>query len=174
MQVTDAGANHEVEVNAVAGDFVASHAEDNGLLRTLAQHGDLDDRPLGPLEQFSNVAGAHVVGRLAVHGDDHVARPDAGAVGRTAHKGSDDNHFIVARAHLHAYAVIFAALLLAQSGVGLGIKEIGVRIEHPQHAGNGAVVNCLIWIERLGVVLLHYLVHLREVAQAVVHVGNAG
>ena len=48
-----------------------------------------------------------------------------------------------------------------------------MRIEHAQHAGDGAVVDGLIGIERLGVVLLHHLVYLGEVAEAVIHVGDA-
>src|SRR5438270_10684634 len=45
VHVTDAWTNDKVQVNAVPGDLVARDAEDNGLLRTLAQHCDLDDRP---------------------------------------------------------------------------------------------------------------------------------
>ena len=98
---------------------------------------------------------------------------NSGAIGGCSHKGRNDNDFIVARADRHAYAVVFAALIFAQQRVGLGIKEIGVRIEHVQHARNGAVVNGLVGVHRLGIVLLDQAVHVGELPQAVTDVGVA-
>ena len=63
-----------------------------------------------------------------------------------------------------------AALVFAHLGVGLGIVEVGVRIEHAQHAGNGAVVDGgvgLVALDGLGVVLLDHRVDVGERLQAV-------
>ena len=167
------GLDHEVQVHAVARDFVAHHAELQRLFRAFAQDGDAHRGALGALQHVGHFAGGQVVGGLAVHGDDHVAWADAGAVRRRAHEGRDHDDLIIARAHRHAHAVILAALLFAQQGIGLGIEEVGVRIEHAQHAGNGAVVDGLVRVHWLGVVLLHDVVNLGEGAQAVAHIGIA-
>src|SRR5205814_6288963 len=88
-------------------------------------------------------------------------------------KRRDDNYFIIARPDGHADAVVLAALVFAEERVRLGIKEVGVRIEDVQHAGDGAVVDRLIGIHRLGIVLLDYAVNVSELAQAVAHIGVA-
>ena len=174
MHVADARLDEEVNIHAVAGNLIAHHGESERRLRALAQHGDVHSGALGAFQQFSHVGSGHVVGGLAIHRDDDVAGTNAGAVSRAADKGCDDDDFVIARTHFHAHTVIFATLLFSQRGVGLGIEEIGVRIEHPQHAGNGAVVDRLAGIHRLGVILLHQLVDLREIAQAVVEVADPG
>ena len=68
-------------------------------------------------------------------------------------------------------------LLFAHAGVGLGIVKIGVRIEHPQHAGNGPVVDGdvgLVAVDGLGVVLLHQRVDVGERLQAVAQLAFVG
>jgi hypothetical protein len=49
-----------------------------------------------------------------------------------------------------------------------------VRIEHAQHAGNGAVIDRLVRVHRFGIVLLDYVVDFGEGLHAVLHVGIAG
>ena len=174
VDVADAGANQEMHVHAVAGNLVAHDGEVEGLVGTFAQHGDLDGGALGAFQQLRHIAGAHVVGRLAVDRDDDIARADARAIGGRTGKGRDHDDFVIARTNLHAHAVILAALLLAQGRVGFGIEEVGVRIEHPQHAGNRPVVDGLVRVDRLGIVLLHHVVNIGEAAQAFAHVAVAG
>ena len=79
---------------------------------------------------------------------------NAGLVGGRPGEGINHDDFIVARADGHAHAVVLAALVFAHQRVGLGIEEIGVRIERVQHAGNRAVVDGLVRVHRLGVVVL--------------------
>ena len=171
VDVSNTRANHEVHINAVARNLVTHHVKVDRLVRAFAQNSDLDGRALGPFEQVGDVARAHVVGRLAVNRDDDVARPNAGPVRGRSRKRSDHDDFVIARSNLHAHAVVLAALLFAQGGVRLRVKEIRVRIEYPQHPGNRAVINGLVGIDRLGVVLLHHLVNLGEAFNAVANVG---
>src|SRR5207302_610614 len=117
-----------------------------------------------------NVGGVHVVGGLAIDGDDDVTRPNTCAVGRSADEGGDNDDFVITWTYLHAYAVVFAALLFAQGRVGLGIKEIRVRIEDMQHARDSAVIDGLIRIYRLGIVLLDQVIDGGKIAQTVANV----
>src|SRR4029077_586697 len=55
--------------------------------------------------------------------------------------------------------------------VRLGIEEIGVRVERVQHAGNRAVIDGLVRVDRFGVVVLDDLVDLGELLQAVLDIG---
>ena len=84
--------------------------------------------------------------------------------------GRDDVDLVALLLDDHADAVVVAALVFAHLGIGLGIVEVGVRIEHAQHAGNRAVVDGgvgLVAGDGLGVVLLHQRVHVGEGLQAV-------
>ena len=173
MDVAKAGLDQKREVDTVARNLVAHQAEFHRLLDALAQDRDVNRRSLGPLEQIGNVGSAHVVGGLAVDGNDHVARMDSRLVGRRSDKWEDDDDFIVARADRHSDAVVLAALFLAEQRVRLGIEEVGVRVERVQHARNGAVVDGFVGVDRLGVVVLDNLVHLCELLQAVFDVGIA-
>ena len=74
VDVANAGLDQECEVDAVARNLVAHQTEFHRLLDALAQDRDVNRRSLRPLKQVRNVGGAHVVGGLAVDGDDHVAR----------------------------------------------------------------------------------------------------
>src|SRR6516225_7400172 len=170
VDVPDAGFDHEMNVNAIARNLVAHHVEVEGLVRTLTQHCDLDRGTFRPLEQLGNVAGAHVVGLLAVDGDDYVAGTNASTIGRSAGERGNHNDFVVARTYLHAHAVVLAALLLAERCVRFRIKEVRVRVEYPQHSRNGSVIDGLVRIHRLRVVLLHDFIHLGETAHAVANV----
>src|SRR5262249_5786544 len=114
------------------------------------------------LEQFCDVGGAQVVGRLTIDRNDHVAWMDTGAISRSSNKRGNHNHFVVSWTNLHSHAVIFAALLFAKEGIGLGIKEVGMWVENPQHAGNGAIVDRFVGADWFGVVLFHQIVNLRK------------
>ena len=68
-------------------------------------------------------------------------------------------------------------LLLAHLGVGLGVVEVRVRVQHPQHPWNGAVVDGqigLVAVDGLGVVLLHHRVDVGEGLQAVAELALVG
>src|SRR5947208_2524064 len=113
VHVADAGANQEMQIDAVARNLVAHDCELDRLLRAFTKNRNMDGRSLGPLQQVGDITGIHVVGRLAIDGDNYVARVYAGAIGRGAGEGRDHNDFVVARADGHAYAVIFSALVFA-------------------------------------------------------------
>ena len=173
VHVADAGLDHEVEVDAVARNLVADDGELEGMIGAFAQHGDADGGALRSLEQIGYVGGAHIVGGLAVDGGDDVAGADAGAIGRGADEGSDHDDLVIARADRHAYAVILAALLFAQRGVRLGIEKVRVGVELVQHARDGAVINRLVGIHRVGIVLLDLFIDFSELLEAVADVGVA-
>src|SRR5580700_5090239 len=151
-----------MEVNAVTRNLIANHGKFQWLLSTLAHNGDVDSGSLGAFEQIGYVAGAHVVSRLSIDGDDNVPGANAGAIRRRAHKGRDDDHLVVTGPDCHAHAVILATLIFAQQRVGFGVEKVRVRIEHVEHAGNGAVVDGFVRVYRLGIVLLNEAVDVGE------------
>src|SRR5262249_9049882 len=83
------------------------------------------------------------------------------------HKGSDNDYFVVSRSHLHADTVVLSTLVFAQQGIGLGVKEVRVRVENPQHSRNRAIVDSFVGLYRLGIVLFNGLVDLRELTQII-------
>src|SRR5579875_3779640 len=163
-----------MNIDAVARNLVTDHSESEWLVDAFTQHGDFDGGAFGTFQQIGHIAGAHVVSGFAVNGDDDIARADAGAIGRSAGKGRNHNDFIISRPDLHAHAVIFTALLLAQGGIGLRVEKVGVRVKYAQHAGDGAVIDGLVGIDLLGVVLLDDAIDVAERAQAVANVVVVG
>src|SRR5580698_4864027 len=113
VHVSDAGLDHEVQVDAIARNLVADDGEFNGMIRAFPQHGDADGGSLGPLEQIGDIRGAHVVGGLAVDRGDDVAGTNTSAISRGSDKWSDNDDLIIARSNRHADAVILAALFFA-------------------------------------------------------------
>src|SRR6185369_14348728 len=110
----DARLDQELYVHAVAWNLIANDGEVQRLFRTFTKHRDVDGGALGTLQQVGDVAGRHVVRRLAVDRDNHVARTDAGFVAWRSGEEDDHDDFVVTRTHLHAYAVILAALFFAE------------------------------------------------------------
>src|SRR5882762_8897710 len=92
VHVADSGFDHEVQVHAVARNLVADDGKFERLVGAFAQHRDADSSAFRSLKQIGNVGGAHVVGGLAVNSGDNVSRPDAGAIGRGADEGGDDDN----------------------------------------------------------------------------------
>src|SRR5579863_9234686 len=117
-----------MQVDAVARDFIANHGELDRLVGTFADDGDMDGSSFGSLKQIGYVASAHVIGGLAIDGDDDVSGANARTISGCASKWGNDDDFVVARADRHADAVVLAALIFAQQRVGLRIKEIRVRV----------------------------------------------
>ena len=98
------------------------------------------------------------------------AGPDAGPKGRRILIRRYHVHLVVLLLDQHAHAVVAAMLVFAHLGVGLGIVEVRVRVQHAQHAGNRPVIDGqvgLVAVDRLGVVLLHQRIHVGEGFQAV-------
>jgi hypothetical protein len=166
VNIAHAGANLIGQVDRGVGDLGAHQVEDQRLGLALAQHGGLHVRALGAFERLGHlVRGGQAAGNLTVHRDDlavhrvdDVAGMDAGPEGGRALGGIDDINLVVLLLDGHAHAVIVAVLLLAHLGVGLGVVEVGVRVEHPQHSRNRPVVDGQVGLvagDRLGVVLLH-------------------
>src|SRR5690242_2421284 len=171
VHVPDSGLDQEMQIDAVARNLVADDRELQRFVGAFAQNSDVNRGAFRSFEQVGDIAGAHVVSRLAIDGGNDVAWPDAGAISRSANKGCDDDDLIVARPNRHADAVIFAALIFAQQRISFWIKEIRVRIKHVQHARYGAVINGFVGVYRFGVVLFDHIINSRELAQAIAHVG---
>src|SRR6266852_3957294 len=139
----------------MTGNFVAGDGEDERLIIALAGDSNLYDGPLGALEHVGDIAGGEAVGGLVINFDDDVAWANAGVIGRSADVGSHNNSVGLARSNDHSYAVVFAALIFAQEGKLTGVKEIGVGVQHAEHAGDSALVNSLVDVDGLGVIGLH-------------------
>ena len=132
--------------------------------------------PRGPFEHGGDGGGVHAFGGLAVDGEDDVAGPDAGFVGRACLQRGRGRRswFVRLRLDRHADAVVLAVLVFAHLREGLGVVEVGVGIEHVEHAGDGAVVDGLVdlvGVEVLGVVLLDDGVDIGEGVQGVAQGG---
>src|SRR5581483_8900689 len=97
VDVADSWTNQEVDVDAIAGNLIANHSKVQRLVRTFAQNGDLDAGALGTLQQFGNIAGTHVVGLLAIDGNDDVTRANSRTVSGCAGERRNHNNLIVAR-----------------------------------------------------------------------------
>ncbi len=151
-----------VEIHAGTRNFIARHFHFNRLRPAFAGQRDVDVRPLGPLQHVRHFRGGEPVARFSVHGINQVARPNARFVGRRADERRHHHCLVALRRDGHAHAVVVAVLLLAELRVFLGVEEIGVGIQHVQHAGNRAVVDNLFRVHRLGVVLLHDGEHARK------------
>ena len=174
MDVADAGTNFILEIDGGMGNFVANEIEDQRLGLAVAHRGDFDLGSLGALERLRHLVRGPAVGGFAVDCDDLVAGMNAGAEGGRVLIGRDDEDLgfavIVLLLDDHADAVVVAALIFAEAGVGLGIVEVRVRVEHLQHAGDGAVVDGVIGLvagDGLGVVLLYERIDISKGLEAV-------
>ena len=174
VEIADARADHEMQIDAVARNFIAYHGELERFVGALAEHRNFDRGAFGPFQQFGHFADAHIVRRFAVDDGNDVAWTDAGPVRGSAGKGRYHDDLVIARANLHANSVILAALLLAKQGIRLRIEEIGVRVEHAKHSRDGSVVNRLVGVDDLGIVLLDDVIDLGERAQTVANVTVIG
>src|ERR1700751_6012472 len=94
VHVADTGLDEEVNVYAVPWNFVANQRELHRLFDAFARDADVHRRPLGTLQQIGNVAGAHVLGRLAIDGNDYVSGMNASLVGGSSGERENDDYFI--------------------------------------------------------------------------------
>src|SRR5260370_12829387 len=148
----------------MAGNFVAGDGEHQRLRVSFTRNSDLDDGALGALEHVGDIAGGQPIGGLGVNLDDDVAGTNAGVVGGCPDVGSHGDGVVLAGGDDHADAVVVAALIFAEESEVAGVKEIGVRVEHAEHAGNGALVHGFVDVDGLGVVGLHDVQNTGEVA----------
>ncbi len=159
----------------MARNLVARDGEDQRLVVAFARNRDLDDRAFRALQHVGYVAGGQAIGGLVIDLDDHVARPNPGVIRRRADVRRHHHGVVFARSNHHAHAVIFAALVFAQQRKLAGIKEIRVRIEHPEHPGDGTLIDGLVDVHLFGVVGLHDVQHARKVADGgLIVVGRGG
>src|SRR3954470_2969567 len=86
VHISNSRLDQEVQVNAVARNFVTHDSKLERLVRAFTQNRDVDGGALGTLEQIGHVASAHVVGRLAIDRGDDVARPNTSAIRRRSDK----------------------------------------------------------------------------------------
>src|SRR5579864_4561346 len=127
--------------------------------------------PLRPFQQIGYIAGAHVLGRFAIDGDDDVTGVNASLIGGSSREGVDNDDFIVAWADGHTHAVVLAALVFAHQGIRLGIEEVRVWVQRMQHAGDRPVVDRLVGVYGLGVILFDERINVSELLEAVLDVG---
>ena len=76
----------------------------------------------------------------------------------------------IARLNAHSNSVVMAFLILPQKLEFVRIEEVGVGIERPEHAGNGALVDGLIGTERVGEILLDQAINFREALSALIDI----
>ena len=154
-----------------------TRSKTSGLAWPSRDGGHLHVGSLGAFQRLGHLVRSPAVGGFAVDGGDDVAGVDAGAERGRALVRRDDIDLIALLLDDHADAVIVAALLFAHPGVGLGIVEIGVRVENAEHAGDGPVVDGrvgLVAVDRLGVVLLHQRIDIGERLEAVAKLALVG
>jgi hypothetical protein len=139
----------------MARNLIARHGEDELFGIAFARNRNLDDRALRSLQHVGYFGGGHAIRGLVIHLDDHVARPDSCVISRRARIRRHHHGVILSRRYDHSDAVILSALIFTQQGKLLGIEKAGVGIEHAQHARNGALIDGLIHIDRIGIIVLH-------------------
>src|SRR5437762_2712099 len=139
----------------MSGNFAARDRKSERLVIALARDDDLDDRAFLPLQHVGDFSRRKAVGSFFVDFDDDVTRTEARVISRRADVRRHDDCMVFAGRNYHADAVIAAALVFAKQGKLAGVKKIGVRVEDAQHAGDGALVDLFVDIDRIGVVGLH-------------------
>src|SRR5467141_4353509 len=148
---------HERDIHRMPRYLVARHRENELLRVTFARNRYLDDRAFRSLQHVRYFAGGQSIRGSFVDFDDHVARPDPRVIRWRSHVRRHHHCVILARRDHHAHAVILPALVLAEQGKLLGIEETRMRIEHAQHAWYGALIDGLIYVDRVGIVVLDYV-----------------
>ena len=168
--VADAGLHHLREFNARAGNFVAHDGHFDGLVPAFASQRNVNGGSLGALQHVGHLRGGEAGAVLAVNLQDRVAGANTRFCSRRSHEGRKHHGLVLARRDGHADAVIFSFLLFAEQRVLLRIEKVRVRIEHVQHARNRAVVDGLVYIDRIGVIALDDRKHAREAFDGILQV----
>ncbi len=155
--VADARLQHEGDVHGMARNLVARHGEDELFRIAFARNHNLDNRALRSLQHIRHFGGGHAVRGFVIHFDNHVTRPDSCVISRRARIRRHHYGVILSGCDDHSHAVVLSALIFTQEGKLLGIEKAGVRVEHAQHARNGALIDGLVHIDRIGIIVLHYV-----------------
>src|SRR4029077_20761005 len=92
--------------------------------------------------------------------------------GRTGH-GSQHDRMIFLGADVHPYAVVFSALIFTQKRVLAWVEKSGMRIEHPQHSGNGTLVERVVGVYGKRILLLDDGENLGETLNGVLQIGRS-
>lgn len=170
VNVTDAGTDEKGEVDGGTRNLITDEIKDQGTRGAFAANGDRNVSAARSFEKGGDAGRIHAFRGFAVDGENLVARPDTGFIGRGSFKGIEDDDLGLAiagglRLDGHADAVVLAVLLLTHLRVGFRVVEVGVRVKDMEHAGDGPVVNRLVGlvgVQRLGVVLFDERVDIRE------------
>src|SRR5258708_7599248 len=162
--IADTGFEQKRDIHGVARNFVARHGENQRLRISFTRNSNFNDGALGAFEHVGDVASGQTIGGLVVDLHDDVAGTYAGVIGRCADVGSHDHRVVLAGGDDHADAVILAALIFAQESELAGVEEIGVRVKHAEHAGNGALVDGLVDVDGLRVIGLNDIQNARKIA----------
>ena len=107
---------------------------------------------LGPLEHLGYFGGGQAVAHFSFYLQDDIARANSGFVSRRPDKWSEDHGLVVTSRDGHSYAVIFSLLVFLEEGVLLGIKKIRVRVQDVKHAGNRAIIDDFVGVNRVGII----------------------
>ncbi len=161
--VADAGLEHESDIDGVTGNFIAGNGKHERVGVAFTSDGDFYDGALGTFEEVSHFAGGESIGDLFVDFDDDVTGAKACVIGRSADVGRHDDSAIFAGSDDHADAVVFAALIFTEKSELASVEEIGVGVEHAQHAGDGTLIDDLVDIDRESVIGLDDIENFGEV-----------
>jgi hypothetical protein len=161
--VADAGLQHEGDVHGMPRNLVTGHGKYELFGIAFARNRNLDDRALRALQHVRHFSGGHAIRGFVIHFDNHVAWPDSCVISRGACIRRHHHRVVVSRRYDHTDAVVFSALVFTQQGKLLGVEKAGVGVEHAQHARNGALIDGLVHIDRIGIIVLHHVQNPREV-----------
>src|SRR5208283_4202040 len=142
--VADAWLEHEGDIDGVPGNFIARNGEHERVRIALTSDGDLYDGALGTFEEVGNFTGGESVGNFFVDFNDDVTGAEARIVGRSADIRRHNDRAVFTGSNDHADAVILAALIFTEKSKLARVKEIGVRVEHTQHARDGTLIDNFI------------------------------
>ncbi len=148
--------------NTLAADLIPNDVKHHRLLDPFPRHRDLDRGAFRTLQQIGNLGGIEIIGWRGADHDDHVTGFQSRFVRRRPDERRHDDGFAVAALHRHADAIIMTALFLTETFQILGIEEVGMGIERPQHLRDRTLVNRLVGAHGVREVLLDRRVDLRE------------
>src|SRR5690348_17968666 len=152
MDVPDARVDHFGKFDAGARNLIANQCYRDRLGPTFTIEQNMDWRSLGAFEQVRDLGRGEARAIFVVDREDNVAGADTCFCGGRAFERRKHHRLLFARLDDHTDAIIFAFLIFAKESVSLWIEEIGVRIEHMQHAGNRTVVNHFVSIDGIRVI----------------------
>ncbi len=128
----------------------------------------------GVAEQFDELIHAELGEGDVVDADNLIAGREAGLLGGRAGRGLEDDDAAGQDADDGAEALRQAAFHLLELLELVAIEEDGVRIEHAQHAGDGAGIEGAIGVDWIGGVFKDGGVDVEEAAEFAFQLGGVG